>query len=193
MDTWTVVSKKEKEKSVEKIKYEASMYVRVNSRYEANVVIKQMYNVKHEIKLQIKNLYTNSMLSSVKDITDVQIKYIQSTTLEDSNYEGMSWVSFDNDEIIGQITFNRNDPDNNIKNFAVHGLYQKHGLGSKLLSLLIMYVRGTKCKKLTAVISESNINARSFFEYYGFTIEGYGNDEYLKYIGMRKIYYYKYL
>lgn len=77
-------------------------------------------------------------------------------------------LALHNDRVIGYCGMNFVCGEGSITNIAVHPEYRKNGIASALLERIISFSVGENLEFITLEVRESNINAITLYEKYGF-------------------------
>lgn len=77
-------------------------------------------------------------------------------------------MASENNKIIGLITYEIVDDELEI--MSLDSIYEKHGIGTKLINNVLNIAKGSNCTKIKLITTNDNINAIKFYQKRGFNI-----------------------
>ena len=73
-----------------------------------------------------------------------------------------------NNSMVGVCVFHKICDELEIRYLSVHPSYKRRGLGKKLINTIIKECKNEKIKRIFLEVSSKNMQALSFYEYFGF-------------------------
>lgn len=114
---------------------------------------------------------TENQLESVADLEQQCFSHpwsLKSLEEELNNETSLFFTAVENDAVVGYIGMSVVVDEGYIFNVAVDKDFRKKGIGSALVETLVTYAKKNNLCFLTLEVRESNENARSLYEKFGF-------------------------